>query len=159
MNAPILNAENQIVPSASRLLKPMRKTKPIWAKKIDRDTSIESLEGSVAASQGDWLCRGIQGEFWPQRNANILAKYVPSEDFDDLGFQRLDPRPNMPVVLAAQIDYAFRVKSNWGMLHGKSGDYLVCSSVDNQDVWIVDKDIFELSYEAVGLPESNPQNE
>jgi hypothetical protein len=51
-------------------------------------------------------------------------------------------------VQAAQIKVAFRVQANWGELSGKANDYVVRSTTDPTDVWIVDRTIFEASYVA-----------
>ena len=39
-----------------------RKTRPIWARKLDRDQTFQTLERPVAAQAGDFLCRGAAGE-------------------------------------------------------------------------------------------------
>jgi hypothetical protein len=37
--------------------------------------------------------------------------------------------------------------AKWGELKGKAGDYIVRSIEDTSDIWIVDRAIFEASYE------------
>ena len=125
-----------------------RKTKPVWAKKILPGQEIETLEGPEKASEGDLLCRGLHDELWPQSEVSLLRKYGPTEVFED-GWQRFDPLPSIEPVLAVQVQYSFRLISSRGEMSGKSGDYLVQSLSKSSDVWIVDREIFELTYLAV----------
>ncbi len=39
---------------------------------------IETLEGTHAASPGDWIIRGIKGEFYPCKPEIFAATYEPS---------------------------------------------------------------------------------
>lgn len=48
---------------------------------------------------------------------------------------------------AAQLATAFRAIAQWGELTGKANDFVVRSKTDPSDIWIVDKAIFEASYE------------
>lgn len=38
---------------------------------------LDTLEGPVHASVGDWIIRGIAGEFYPCRDVIFLATYEP----------------------------------------------------------------------------------
>ena len=40
---------------------------------------IPTLEGDITASPGDWIIRGIKGEFYPCRNDIFEATYEPVE--------------------------------------------------------------------------------
>lgn len=42
-----------------------KKTAIVSAVKMDCDFIVETLEGTMRAKAGDYLCRGIDGEFWP----------------------------------------------------------------------------------------------
>ena len=52
-----------------------------WADESDRDRalSIQTLEGSMRASVGDWIIRGIKGEFYPCKPDIFAATYEPVE--------------------------------------------------------------------------------
>lgn len=39
--------------------------------------AIETLEGTMKASPGDWIIRGIQGEFYPVKPDIFEATYEP----------------------------------------------------------------------------------
>lgn len=145
--AELLNPEGQLLPEIARRLREARKTKPIWGKRAEVAGEVETLEGRLQFQHGDYLCRGIVGELWPQKESKLLEKYVASGQFDAEGWQRFDPKPDSQPVEATQIDHPFRVLAHWGELTGKSGDYLVRSKTDPTDVWIVDKTIFDATYE------------
>lgn len=54
----------------------------MWAQKtIDGKTEIiiRTLEGQVAARAGDWVIRGIVGEFYPCRDDVFQATYETAE--------------------------------------------------------------------------------
>lgn len=40
---------------------------------------IETLEGTMTVSQGDWVIRGIKGEYYPCKNDVFLLSYEPLE--------------------------------------------------------------------------------
>ena len=43
---------------------------------------VETLEGRMAASPGDWVIRGVQGEFHPIKDAIFRETYEPATDAD-----------------------------------------------------------------------------
>jgi hypothetical protein len=45
-----------------------------------RRITIATLEGDMVVSDGDWIIRGIKGEFYPRKNEIVLATYEPAED-------------------------------------------------------------------------------
>jgi hypothetical protein len=58
-----------------------------------------------------------------------------------------DPKPDAPEVDATSIDRPFQVIAQMGTnLRGKAGDYVVRSTRDLADIWIVGSVIFEASY-------------
>lgn len=44
-----------------------------------RDFEIETLEGTMTASPGDWIIRGVKGEFYPCKPDIFEATYEPAE--------------------------------------------------------------------------------
>jgi hypothetical protein len=56
-----------------------KKTRPIWARLLDHDQTVETLEGKVTAKAGDYLCRGEAGELWPQSAKTLGARYAPTD--------------------------------------------------------------------------------
>ena len=41
---------------------------------------IETLEGVMRANVGDWIIKGVKGEFYPCRPDIFAATYEPAED-------------------------------------------------------------------------------
>jgi hypothetical protein len=44
-----------------------------------RGVLIETLEGEMRANIGDWIIKGVKGEFYPCRNDIFEATYEPAE--------------------------------------------------------------------------------
>jgi hypothetical protein len=125
-----------------------KKTKAIHAKRLNSDEEIESPEGLMAARAGDYLCKGVVGECWPQNARRLLASYTPSGVVVN-GWERFDPRPDALAVMAVQIPQVFSVETSWGGMKGRANDYLVVSQTDPRDQWIVAREIFEATYDRV----------
>ena len=101
--------------------------------------------------QAHHLCRGAAGEFWPQSAERLNEKYDKTEEVDEDGFRKFLPKSE---VMAAQVDHPFQVKTTWGDLEGKPGDFILKSFDDKDvehpdDVWIVDKKLFADTYEKI----------
>jgi len=47
---------------------------------VDEGCAIGTLEGEMLASPGDWVIRGVQGEFYPCKPDIFAATYEPAED-------------------------------------------------------------------------------
>ncbi len=43
-----------------------------------KEIEIETLEGTMCASSGDWIIRGIKGEFYPCKPDVFAMKYEPA---------------------------------------------------------------------------------
>ena len=69
-----------------------RKVHPIWARQVDVDQTVETLEGHEKVAAGDFLCRGAAGELWPQTAASLAKKYDPSHEVDPDGWRVSSPR-------------------------------------------------------------------
>lgn len=142
----LLNPNGQLIEEVARRMWRARKSKPLWAKRLEEAQSVETIEGLLHAEAGDYLCRGVNSELWPQKAVKLLEKYSPTESFDN-GWQCFSPKSDSEGVEATQVDHAFRIQAHWGILNGKPGDYVVRSRTDSTDVWIVDKSIFEATYQ------------
>ncbi len=150
-NSELVNPGGNLLPEIAARLFRARKIKSLWAKPVNRIMKVKSLEGWQTVQPGEYLCRGIHGEIWPQKAQKLLGSYLPTHVTDDEGWQRFDPKPDGPWVEAAVVSIPFRILSLWGELTGKPGDYLVRSSSDTSDIWIVDRAIFEASYEPIPM--------
>jgi hypothetical protein len=40
---------------------------------------VDTLEGQLRGDVGDWIIRGVQGEYYPCKNEIFLATYEPAE--------------------------------------------------------------------------------
>jgi hypothetical protein len=68
-----------------------RKTRPIWARPIEREEVGKEFQTAdhikEVARAGFWLCVGVAGEPWFQTHEKIEAKYEPDgEEPKTLGF-------------------------------------------------------------------------
>ena len=48
-----------------------------WSSGRDGTLEIETLEGTMVAQPGDWIIRGIRGEFYPVKPDIFEATYEP----------------------------------------------------------------------------------
>lgn len=135
-----------------------RKTVPVWARRVTAPEVVASREGDLQAAPGDYVCRGVAGEYWVQAESTLRAKYgetgQKSRDEREVEWTEFSPLPESSGVMAAEIGHAFEVHSSWGVLSGKGGDYLLKAWRDRDlefpaDVWTVDREVFQSTYEAV----------
>lgn len=131
-----------------------KKARPIWARRLEADQTVQTLEGVEQVAAGHYLCRGEAGDIWPQTEKDLNKRYTATEEVDGDGWRKYRPHPDAQGVLATQIDHAFEVQATWGQLTGKPGDYLVKNFQDRDtaypaDVWIVDQTLFRQTYESV----------
>jgi hypothetical protein len=130
-----------------------KKTRPIWAKRIEQDQMVQTLEGVETVKAGHMLCRGEAGDIWPQTAEQLAKRYSPTEEMDAEGWRKHLPHPDAQGVMAIQIGHPFSVVASWGRLEGKAGDYLLKNYQDRDtdypdDVWIVDQKLFAQTYAA-----------
>lgn len=48
----------------------------------DQRAYVETLEGRMAAEPGDWIIRGVAGEFYPCKPDIFAATYEPAVDLE-----------------------------------------------------------------------------
>jgi tetratricopeptide (TPR) repeat protein len=131
-----------------------RKTKPIWARQLEQPQLVDTREGPVQANAGDYLCRGIAGELWPQKATKLNSTYDPTQNVDADGWREYQPSGDSEGVYAVSVDKPFSVTATFGTLHGKPGDYVVKHAADRltaypEDIWIVGRAVFDSTYEVV----------
>ena len=132
-----------------------KKTRPIWAKRLETAQTVKTLEGEEQVAADHYLCKGEAGDIWPQTEQTLLKRYTATVEVDADGWRRYEPHPDAQGVLATPIDHPFEVQATWGQLTGKPGDFLVKNfSTDREtaypaDVWIVDQTLFRQTYESV----------
>lgn len=50
-----------------------------WESSVD-GVVIQTLEGAMLASPGDWIIKGVKGEFYPCKPDIFAATYEPAEE-------------------------------------------------------------------------------
>jgi hypothetical protein len=138
---------------SNRLWFHARKTRPIWAKRLDQPQQVQTIEGLETVPAGTFLCRGEAGDIWPQSPERLADKYQAVGETDSEGWQQYVPGPDNQGVMAAQIPHPFVVQATWGELRGKPGDFLIKNYEDRlvtcpADVWIVDQRLFAATYDS-----------
>jgi len=124
--------------------KTYRKTALTRAKPVETAGICQTLEGPTAYQAGDYLCLGVKNEQWPQSRARIEGFYDLVGGPDAQGY--FSYRKKGTVQAQAQTA-AFEVaKADGQTLAGKAGDYMV---TDLTGDWVVDREIFEQTYELV----------
>ena len=58
----------------------------------DGAIAIKTLEGTMEASPGDWIIKGVKGEFYPCKPDIFAATYEPADDHGTAGI--VAPAPN-----------------------------------------------------------------
>lgn len=53
---------------------------PGMVERIDKGIEIRTLEGTMLASVGDWIIRGVKGEVYPCKPDIFAATYDPVEE-------------------------------------------------------------------------------
>ena len=131
-----------------------KKNRPIWAKQLDKNETVKTIEGTEQVKAGDFLCRGEAGDIWPQTSKSLNERYQAKDEVDSKGWRKYVPRPDNEGVMAAQVPHTFVVHAKWGVLSGKRGDYIVKNFADRDvsypdDVWIVDQTLFQATYRTI----------
>ncbi|GCE06804.1 hypothetical protein [Dictyobacter aurantiacus] len=128
--------------------RPFRKTSALRARPltymdyIQRQGIIHSLEASASFHPGDYLACGIFDEEWLISARLLHAGYEPASFPDQMGFVTYYPKSS--IRQACQISEPFVLHWNGVVYLGKAGDYLVRAE---DDIWIVDRVIFEHTYQ------------
>lgn len=73
---PFLDADSRAIDSPDVIFK--RKLGP-GGRPIIFEAIISTLEGVMTAKEGDWIIRGVSGEYYPCKPAIFAASYEPVE--------------------------------------------------------------------------------
>ncbi len=137
------------------------KTAPIWVKLLDEDQLIHTKEGPILAQAGEYHCRGVCGEQYPQSQSALYRKYIETPEIDEHQWIRFDPHPDPAIsgIWAVRIDRPFQVQSDRGALQGQAGDFLAKPYSDKEveypeDLWIIDDEIFWDTYRIIETEEN-----
>jgi hypothetical protein len=152
------------------------KAKPLVNLLIDKTVVnkflVNTLEGNEPLGDGVVICVGEAGDVWQQTPKKLLQKYnVTSIDND--GWMVCEPKPENVVNCIEVVNFVglpfaskppddamykahdFYILGLWGatvagfgkgVQWGDSGDYVCQNQTDHNDVWIVERKIFENTY-------------
>jgi hypothetical protein len=74
----LVNPGGVLVSAIERQLFVARKKQAFVARLVNEPREIQSLEGTQTIQPGNYECRGIQGEVWPQSPDTLLETYAAS---------------------------------------------------------------------------------
>lgn len=136
---------------------------------------LRMLEGDAkkTVTQELYIMIGVDGEIYHNEEGSLRRNYQLSEEafpidnnspwqpkiyrYADRAVKLLSPYARKCVakdsakIWAAKLDCRIRVLTKWGEWHlGEPGDWLVSQDADRQDIYIVQKTIFERMYERIG---------
>ncbi|MCK8816864.1 DHH family phosphoesterase [Natroniella sulfidigena] len=142
---------------------------------FEENIRVKTLEGIEEASYEDKLIIGMKNEVWPIDEVKFKERYEIIDDqevtavsdrfVDDYGItlQSLDKtyritKDNIKehnicrsldnnVVDVMQLEENMKIRTSWGDLFGRVGDYLLV--IDLSDYYIIKEEIFDLSYEVL----------
>jgi hypothetical protein len=61
-------------------LKFKKKPIPVEAVQIDKEESLDTLEGKMTGQPGDWKIKGVEGEEWFIKDSIFRKTYEPLDD-------------------------------------------------------------------------------
>eukprot|EP01097_Dermamoeba_algensis_P004778 TRINITY_DN3073_c0_g1_i1.p1 TRINITY_DN3073_c0_g1~~TRINITY_DN3073_c0_g1_i1.p1 ORF type:complete len:170 (-),score=16.26 TRINITY_DN3073_c0_g1_i1:115-624(-) len=133
------------------------KSKPIFCKKLEKNCVIQTLEGTEEISAGDWVCKGLKGELWSQKEEELFRKYKRTKVIDQAGWIKFIPDPSNKGFFAVSVrnQEGFTVHTARGdYQEGKKGDFVLKNFQDQAvefpaDVWIVNKEIYKRTFTRV----------
>jgi hypothetical protein len=150
-----------------------RKTKPIWARPVAPEELGREFQTAdhtkEKAREGYWLCVGIADEPWFQARDKIESKYEPDgEEAKKFGFDaqrrtytKFKPKGkvrNWVAQVKGPGIEGFTIRPGYDPerpLYAPSGGYVVKDDVADpytdkpKDVWLVQKALFESTYELI----------
>ncbi len=123
--------------------------KPIKLKVYFAQSSgtIQTLEGSVMYQAGDALVTGTKNEQWPIERIKFEATYIPASEIkigEDGWYLK------KPMIVSAEqstTKQAVKIKDGAVILNAHPGDWIVSDGFSNR--WVVEKDIFNETYELI----------
>lgn len=131
---------------------PYEKSGITLALRVLIDGPIQTLEGVKQAQAGDYLCIGVKGEIWPYRKANFEKEKQKLYSITE----HLAAYKSTGTRYACWVDEQFSIVKDDGRIaftSAEEGGYLVWngrSEPEHFKAWIVERGIFEASYERCG---------
>lgn len=157
----------EFVDVASLTFVTVKKNKPLIAKpmqtllndeRVMNSFLLSTLEGTQMLKANSMVCIGVCGDIWQQDRDKLHKAYKPVEVQED-GWVKFEPKPESErdacQIACLDPESEFKLVAQWGTRQtdgsfvqtGHSGDYVLRSKEDPTDVWIVEKSIFDRTYE------------
>jgi len=139
------------------------RAKPLISIMVDKSITnkflVDTLEGKEPLGDGVVICIGDSNDAWQQMPKKLLQKYDVVE-IDDDGWMVCEPKPDNSVnfiqIAFENPEEEFYIIGQWGeeteegpIQRGKSGDYVCQNREDPTDVWIVQRKIFNNTYNII----------
>ena len=68
---------NEHLPNPRIVGREYQKIATVWACQMERSFSVVTLEGTMRGREGDYLCKGPNGELWPVKKEIFESTYEP----------------------------------------------------------------------------------
>lgn len=149
----VLNVEKKPIPLSVHFARMADMKRTDFPYNNGRITTAETREGAEGVSflPGDAIMTGTRGECWPIEREKFEKTYSPvpgaAHGTDGSFFKSAGP------VLAVQLAVPFSISASWGELSGKPGDWLVQYDDAGKSFGIVDRGIFQETYNKLGTTE------
>jgi len=150
------------------------KAKPLISIMVDKSITskflVDTLEGKEPLGDGAIICIGETNDIWQQMPARLLQKYDVVA-IDDDGWMVCEPKPDASVecveitedVVGIEnvLDTELYIIGIWGetktindeevknIQRCELGDFICRNRTDNSDVWIVNRKIFNNTYNKI----------
>lgn len=141
---------------------------------VGKETTIRTLEGdlNVVITEDMYIMIGVQGEIYPISEANFKKNYTPidtpynmklkyhpkakiidiGKEYSLLDYAKSCETKNQNIIYAKPLEQGVKVFTAWDpdcYLLGEPGDYFVAKEDDLHDIYIVEKNIFKITYDEI----------
>lgn len=168
-----IKPENITVWGVGKKTKGLR-AKPLISIMVDKSVTskflVDTLEGNEPLGDGAIICVGEANDIWQQMPTRLLQKY-DVVDVDNEGWMVCEPKPDASVdcveitedIVGIEnvLDTELYIVGTWGetkTINGKEvkntqrcelGDFICRNRTDKSDVWIVNRKIFDNTYNKI----------
>ena len=127
----------------------VKKTASILVREINKEVVIQTLEGSIKAAGGDYLCKGIENEQWAISKEVLERCYKPTGKSEG-DWKEYKPDSSNCKLWAAELMEDTKVDTRHGKLKGRKGDFILKETNSGFEIpvryWIVNREIFIKTY-------------
>ena len=65
-----------------------KKTRPIWARRLEEAQTVKTLEGEEQFEAGHYRCKGEAGDIWPQTEKDLNKRYTATDEVTADGWRK-----------------------------------------------------------------------